>query len=246
MLIISRKDVLNTPIVWKVILEFLKTGACFGFVGKPLHCFDRSHFAEDWQKRHWSTWKRQAGIQVGASGLEEPILQILAPIFLCLSSSSQLLPFSPFTNTHTCVRTCTCTHTCAMCTCTHANTHAHSRAHMHVYTHTNTRTHVHMHTQTRMHMYKHEHMCTHACTHTCKHMRSHTHMQTHTHISKLQRGVLCIRIGSWAEKKGNFSYSKYGVSNSERRRKGVDYGRIFPASPPTLFIIVSVFVYDSY
>ena len=114
MLIISQKDVLNTPIVWKVILEFLKIGVHFGS-GKLLYCFDRSHFAEDWWKRRWSTWKRQAGIQIGASGLEEPVLQILAPIFFCLQFLSQFLPFFPFTYTHTCM-------------CVHAHTHTH--AHM--------------------------------------------------------------------------------------------------------------------
>ena len=206
MLIISRKDVLNTPIVWKMILEFLKTGACFGFVGKLLHCFDRSHFAEDWQKRHWSTWKRQAGIQVGASGLEEPILQILAPIFLCLSSSSQLLPFSPFTNTHTCVRTCMCIHT-RKHTQAHAHTRvqcAHARAHMQTHMHTRVHTCMctctHTHTYTCKHTYKHEHTCTHVCIHTCKHMRSHTHMQTHTRFKAPKR---CAVYQNWVlDRKG--------------------------------------------
>ena len=83
----------------------------------------------------------------------------------------------------------------------------------------------------------HTHAC--VCTHT------HTHMRTCFKAPK--RGVLCIRIGSWAKKKGNLSYSKSGVPNSERRRReGVDYRRIFPASLLTLFIIFSVFVYDSY
>ena len=195
MLIISRKDVLNTPIVWKVILEFLKTGACFGFVGKLLHCFDRSHFAEDWQKRHWSTWKRQAGIQVGASGLEEPILQILAPIFLCLSSSSQLLPFSPFTNTHTRVHTCTCTHTCARA-CAHMQTRTHTHAHtcMCTRTQTHTRTCAHAHTNTHAHVqtWTHVHTCMH--THMQTHAVTHAHANTHTHFKAPKR---CAMYQNW-------------------------------------------------
>ena len=88
-------------------------------------------------------------------------------------------------------------------------------------------------------------------THTCMCVHAHTHTHTHTHMRTCfkapKRGVLCIRIGSWAKKKGNLSYSKSGVPNSERRRReGVDYRRIFPASLLTLFIIFSVFVYDSY
>lgn len=87
---------------------------------------------------------------------------------------------------------------------------------------------------------------------TYTHTYAHAHMpvcayaHTHTHFKALKRDVLCIRTGSWAEKKGNLFYSKSGVPNSERRRReGVDYGRIFPASLLTLFIIFSVFVYDS-
>lgn len=88
--------------------------------------------------------------------------------------------------------------------------------------------------------YLHTHICT--CTHACVCIRTHTH----THFKAPKRDVLCIRTGSWAEKKGNLFYSKSGVPNSERRRReGVDYGRIFPASLLTLFIIFSVFVYDS-
>lgn len=105
---------------------------------------------------------------MGASGLEEPVLQILAPFFFCLSNSSLNFSFSFLLPTHT-----------------------------------------------------------HAC------------------FKAPKRAVVCIRIGSWAEKKGNLSYSKSGVPNAERRREGVDYRRIFPASLLTLFIIFSVFVYDS-
>ena len=118
MLIISQKDVLNTPIVWKMILEFLKIGVHFGS-GKLLHCFDRSHFAEDWWKRRWSTWERQAGIQIGASGLEEPVLQILAPIFFHLSNSSVNFSLSLLLPTHTHMHM----HTCL---CVHTHTHTHT------------------------------------------------------------------------------------------------------------------------
>ena len=133
---------------------------------------------------------------MGASGLEEPILQILAPIFLCLSSSSQLFPFSPFTNTHTCVCTCMCIHTRkhtqaharTRVQCAHARAHMQTRMHTRVHTCMCTCTHAHIHMQTHVQTRTHVHTCMH--THMQTHALTHAHANTHTFQSSKE--VCCV------------------------------------------------------
>ena len=59
-----------------------------------------------------------------------------------------------------------------------------------------------------------------------------------------KRSVPCIRIGFQMEKKGDFSHSKYQTVTLKRKEGGA-LGEE-ESFPPTLFIIFSVFGYDSY
>lgn len=76
-----------------------------------------------------------------------------------------------------------------------------------------------------------------------------SYRHTEAHFKASKRRVPCIRTRSRMEKKGSLSDSKSGVPNSERRREGAGVGWIWgnrshlPTDP---FIILLVFVYDSY
>lgn len=107
---------------------------------------------------------------MGASGLEEPVLQILAPFFFCLSSSSLNFSVSLLLPTHT-----------------------------------------------------------HACFQSSKES-----------YAVYQNWVLGRK-----EKAISPSPSLESLTAEKEKERGVDYRRIFPASLLTLFIIFSVFVYES-